>query len=416
MTPSPDSAEGILAACWRDFRRLEWRWHLLALAVLVAVLALRAAPILRSDTPNVDEATYERAFAAISEGRSPYQDRLYYYPPAFAFLGSHLTGELGVDGARLLFRCLNLGGAALTCWLAAAWWWSSSGTRRARVIERLLLALVLMLAAPGVGSGLATGNFSLTVSSWINLALHSAHSWPLLGGALLAASLLTKPLAAIALPVLAGAALASRLGRQIAPVTVLVAGGLAAGGALLLPYFHEMLAVDLHAGALDGTISLLRIARLVGWELRPIFLLILLAPLAFLAGRRYAKDRVALICVTLALVMFSSPAIWPYTATVFFPVPVMALTLARWRQNARRSGPVAAGGAKLELPLVAALAIAVLFLNGGAFDRLAPAQQIVLLLAQLAAPVLLAAYLLRSGRPASRLAPPRPTAPDRLRE
>ncbi len=396
-TGLPAPPTGLLTGCWRDFRRLDWKWHFLALATLIGVLAVHAAAVLRSDSPTIDEATYERAFAAVAEGRSPYQSPGYYYPAAFAYFGAFLVEGLGVNGARTLFRWLNLGGSALTCWLAAAWWWSTGRSVRTRFTERLLVALVLMLVAPGVGAGLATGNFSLTASSWINLALHTAGSWPILAGAILGASLITKPLAAIVLPVFAGAALSPRAGRMISPVTVVVASVLASGGFLLLPYFSEMLALEVMEGTLGGTISLLRVAHLFDFELHQVLLLVLLSPLAFLAGRRYATDRVALICSSLALVMVTSPAIWPYTATVFFPVPVMALSVARSRYEARYLGPVPARQAGLEVILVAALAIAVLFLNGGAFDRLPRGPQIVLLLAQLAAPVLLAGYVLRSA-------------------
>lgn len=397
-TASSAPTKGLLTDCWRDFRLLGWPWHLLALASLVGLLAVQTGPAIWSASTSIDEATYERAFAAVADGRSPYQTPGYYYPAAFAYLGAFFTRELGAEGARLLFRWLSLGGSALTCWLAAAWWWSARSSVRWRVTERLLVALVLLLAAPGVSAGLSTGNFSLTASSWINTGLHFAYSWPLLAGAILGASLLTKPLAAIAVPILAGAALAPRAGRKVAPATVVIAGAIAVGGWFLLPYFGEMLALEIHAGALGGTISLLRVAHLLDLEFRQVYLLALLAPLALLAGFRYATDRVALIAVSLALVMFSSPAIWPYTATVFFPVPVMALSVARSRYATRASGPAAAGGEKLELVLVAALAIAVLFLNGGAFDLLPRGAQLVLLLAQLAAPLLLAGYVLRSTR------------------
>ena len=42
--------------------------------------------------------------------------------PGLAFAGARAVEALGVSGARLLLRGLNVVGAALTCWLAAAWW------------------------------------------------------------------------------------------------------------------------------------------------------------------------------------------------------------------------------------------------------------------------------------------------------
>lgn len=389
---------GLLIDCWRDFRALAWRWHALALALLVAVLAVSAAPILTSAAPTIDESTYERAFAAVAAGQSPYSIPGYFYPPAFAFAGARAVQALGTDGARQLLRCLNVAGAALTCWLAAAWWWSPSPSARARVLERLLVALVLMRVSPCVGAGLASGNFSLAASSWINLALHAAHAWPNVAGLLLGLSLITKPLAAIVVPVFAGAATAPRVGRKIASRTVVVAAAVGAGGLLLLPYFRELLEVRLHSGTFGGTISLLRIAWLLGLDLHQGLLLILMAPFAFVAGRLWATDRVALICVALALVMFSSPATWPYTATVFFPVPVMAVSVVRARLAVRGLSLPPMRGFPLDLVLVGALALAVLFLNGGAFDRLPVWVQITLLLAQLAAPLLLAGFVLHSAR------------------
>lgn len=406
-------APGLLADCWRDFRGLAWRWHLLALALLVAALAARTAPILTSAARTIDETTYEAAFAAVAAGHSPYSVPGYFYPPAFAFAGARAVQAFGTDGARRLLRALNVAGAALTCWLAAAWWWSPSPSVRARVLERLLVALILMLVSPCVGAGLASGNFSLVASSWINLALHAAHAWPTFAGILLGTSLLTKPLAAIVLPIFAGAATARRAGRKIAPATVLVAATVCLAGVLLLPYFRELLAVRLHSGTFGGTISLLRVAWLLGWDLHQGLLLTLMSPLAFVAGRRWAADRVALIGVALAMVMLSSPATWPYTATVFFPVPVMAISVVRARFAARAGDATPARSPHLELALVGALAVSVLFLNGGAFDRLPAGAQLALLLGQLAAPVLLAAFVLRragSWESGAAAAP----APDRL--
>lgn len=388
---------GLLIDCWRDFRGLAWHWHLLALSILVAALAGSAMPILFSAAPTIDEATYESAFAAVAAGRSPYGTPGYFYPPAFAFAGARAVEALGVSGARLLLRGLNVVGAALTCWLAAAWWWSPSSSVRARVTERLLVALVLMLVSPCVGAGLASGNFSLVVSSWINLALHAAHAWPVVSGVLLGASLITKPLAAIVLPIFAGAATARRDGRKIAPATVLVAAAICFAGLLLLPYFRQLLEVRLHSGTFGGTISLLRVAWLLGLDLHQGLLLILIAPFAFVAGRRWAADRVALIALALAMVMFTSPATWPYTATVFFPVPVMAVSVVRARLALRGGASQGARSPLLDQALVGALAVSVLFLNGGAFDRLPAGVQLTLLLAQVAAPVWLAGYVLRSA-------------------
>ncbi len=393
--PAAAPAAGLLVDCWRDFRSLAWKWHLLALALLVSVLAASTVPILTSATPTIDESTYESAFAAVAAGRSPYGTPGYFYPPAFAFAGAKAVAALGASGARLLLRCLNVFGAALTCWLAAAWWWSPSPSVRARVTERLLVALVLMLVSPCVGAGLASGNFSLVASSWINLALHAAHAWPIVSGVLLGASLVTKPLAAIVLPILAGAATARRDGRKIAPATVLVAATVCLAGLLLLPYFRELLAVKLHSGTFAGTISLLRVAWLLGWDLHQGLLLALMSPLAFAAGRRWATDRVALIAVALAMVMFSSPATWPYTATVFFSVPVMAVSVVRAQFAVRPRRASEGRSPLLEPVLVGTLSLAVLFLNGGAFDRLPAGAQLALLLGQLAAPLLLAAFVLR---------------------
>lgn len=411
--PEAPPAPGLLADCWRDFRSLSWRWHLLALALLVAALAASAVPILTSAAPTIDETTYGAAFAAVAAGHSPYSVPGYFYPPAFAFVGARAVQAFGADGTRQLLRALNVAGAALTCWLAAAWWWSPSPSVRARVLERLLVALVLMLVSPGVGTGLASGNFSLVASSWINLALHSAHAWPVVSGFLLGASLITKPLAAIVLPIFAGAATAPKDGRKVAPATLLVAVTICLAGFLLLPYFRELLGVRLHSGTFGGTISLLRVAWLLGWDLPQGLLLTLMAPLAFVAGRRWAADRVALICVALALVMFTSPATWPYTATVFFPVPVMAVSVVRAQFAARTRRVPGARSPLLELGLVGALSLAVLFLNGGAFDRLPAGAQLALLLGQLAAPLLLAAYVLRRASSWESGAAEAP-APDRL--
>ncbi len=386
---------GVLAACWTDFRRLGWRWHLLAMALLVGVLALRVAPTLLSGVPQIDELCYERAFALVAAGESPYGAVGYYYPPAFAFVGSAWTRYLGVNATRALYRAVSLVAAAATCWLAAAWWWSPSRRPRAWASERIAVALGLMLATPGVHLGLEAGNFSLTAAGLINAALHAAEAWPVAAGALLGISLMTKPLAAILVPALLGAA---RVTRGRSAVTAVVAGALGAGALLLVPFRGEMLSLQMRAGTFDGTISLLRLFRLLHVDLGQLTLLALLSPVAFLVARRFGGDRSARICIALTLVLVTAPAIWLHTATLFFPVPVMALSLVRVA-IARRPGGWARAPrrARLELALVAALCVAVLFLNGGGFERLDTRLQVVLVLAPLAAPMLLCVYVLRTS-------------------
>lgn len=392
---------GVLADCWADFRRLDWRWHLLAMSLLIGVLAVRVAPSLLSGVPQIDELCYERAFALAAVGESPYGADGYYYPPAFAFVGSLWTRYLGVITTRALYRVFSLVAAAATCWLAAAWWWSPSLRPRVWMTERIAVALGLMLATPGVHLGIEAGNFSLTAAGLINAALHAAEIWPVSAGALLGISLMTKPLAAILVPALLGT---TRVTRGRSAVTAIVAGTLGAGALLLVPFRGEMLALEMTEGTFAGTISLLRLLRLLHVDLGQVTLLALLSPLAFLAARRFGGDRSARICIALTLVLVTAPAIWLHTATLFFPVPVMALSLVRAR-FARQPGGWARAPrrARLELALVASVCVAVLFLNGGGFDRLDTRLQVILVLAPLAAPLLLCAYVLRSSTSSPRV-------------
>ncbi|MEO8276851.1 MAG: hypothetical protein ABI639_11580 [Thermoanaerobaculia bacterium] len=383
-----------LAESWRDFRRLAWYWHALALALLIGFLAFAVRADLVSPRPTIDEVRYEEAFADFALGISPYEEPGYYYPPAFAFIGAFCTRELGVSGARMLFRGLNLLGAAMTCWIAAAWWRNRSPNFAAQLGSRFLVACLLMLGPPGVRLGFEAGNFSLTAAALIVGALHAAFSWPLAAGLILGLSLITKPLAAIAVPVVAGAALARKGERRIARRTIFVVGFIVVATVVTLPFHREMLALSVSPGTLNGTISLLRVSRLLHFEVHQPVLLILLSPLALFAGYRFANDRIALLSISLSLIMLTAPAIWPHTATVFFPLPVMAVSLARERYALRCAGESVGRSSAFELAQVAALATAVLFMNGGAFDSFPPVAQIVLLTAQLAAPLALGAYVL----------------------
>ncbi len=408
MAAAPDSSPQPLAAAYASWIDFGWQRHAAAVLLLAAIVALRYASQLFAAHGWVDERIYERAFARLAAGGSPYAEPGYYYLPALAYAGAALQRAIGLVPLRALLRAANVIGASVCLWVSAAWWWRARASRTRLLGERLLLAVALALAAPALQFGFEVGNLSLAISGLVVLSLQGLARRPRAAGLLLGASLLAKPMAAVVPLIL----VAATRGRRAAATTVAVlAGGVGAIGLVAFPYLGEFLAQPLTPLSVARTVSLYRLLQLLALPVDRVVIFAVVAGLAWLVAWRRSPQGAALWALSGAAMVLSAPTIWTHTLLVFLPVAIMALTLAS-APAGQRSGlddRRAARRARWELALVAALVALVLGFQGGGFEDLAPAAQLAMLLPPLAAPILLALYVARRCEPErAPLTPPRP--------
>ncbi len=372
-------------AAWR---RRSTAAHLVAVALLVAVMLARWWGMLSDPSPHLDERCYFAAFDRIAAGQSPYLNTCYAYPPAFAIAGSWAIERLGERPVLVALRGANLGGLALALWCAMAW-------LPGRWRHRLLGAVVFLMVAPPVRFGVREGNLSLAVAGVVIFALLIWRRAPVASGLLMGASIAVKPLAP-------GAVLALLAHRPIrggkkhwiaAAVAVAVSGWLI----LTFPYLDDLR--TLAAGDLVSTsLSPHRIVHVLGIHVHAVWVSAVLALALVAIARRHCFDRLQFLCFALAAALATSPLVWNHTLLLALPLQVVALQLAYDRFRAARLPLRSSAGWEFSLVALAACAIT---LGGGAsgiYDYPAVVQLFGALPPALA-PALLAGYVIRHTGP-----------------
>ena len=400
LEPASAESPDLLGPAFAGWLALPRSRHALALALLCLLGLARFWTSLCAPEPHIDEALYERAFQAVQAGHSPYTVPGYYYPTAFAFLGSWLDAQIGERAVRLGLRACNLLGLLGTLWLSAAWWFRSASARPLGEpwIERLAVAALLLVAAPGIAEGLHLGNLSFLAAGLALAGWTLAGRLPWLAGIALAASLALKPLTAAALPLLVLTPPEHRA--KSYRIAGLVGGTLTTIIWLAFPYFGELLGQKVERIGRIRTWSVYRLADVLGLEIGRLVLYVGLVALALLICWRFrgirASGSVWLAFVTATCVL-TTPLIWGHTLILFFPTLVMATRVvsARWRAG-KRSEPTWA-----EPTFVPLGCVTLLFFNPGAIDRL-PVEAL-LLLVPISAVTLLTTYVCRYGRSARTL-------------
>ncbi|MEO8274622.1 MAG: glycosyltransferase 87 family protein [Thermoanaerobaculia bacterium] len=389
--PAPTPALDLAADAWRNL--LPGR-HLFGVLLLVVAIGWRFAPSLLNPGPYGDELPHASAIRLAAEGRSPYVGHIFVYPPSTLRIGAALQ-RLSPGLPFLPMRCLIVCGLVALVWSSAAWLPGSYG-------RRLGLALLFVLLAPGVRQGIEFGNITFAAGGLLVAALLAWPRAPVLSGLALGASLLLKPLAPAGFMALA----AYRGPTEKSPTHRLrrnwVAAGVAAvvAAAALLP--DPQLAAFLRQGpavwSIDRTVSLFRLLHLAQAErFAPLALVALLALVAVVV-RRFVHDRLALLAVSVAACVVSTPVVWNHTLVLTLPLQSMALTVAWARYRA------AGRGVRTEEPTIrplwelvaVALALAALTFGEGAtaIDDQAVGLQVLGTLPQALAPILLTIYVL----------------------
>jgi len=352
---------------------------------------------LTTEIPHVDEGTYQKAFNAVQEGRSPYTVEGYYYPPAFAYLGSWLDQTLGQRGTRHGFRILAVLAVTGSLWLSTAWWWRPGldGGRqslRAAWLSRLILAGLILVTSPGIKEGFHVGNLSFLTIGLALGGLASAGWAPWLAGPALASSIAFKPLIAVALPLLVLTPPHAR--SRSYRLTGLIGGALSCALLFGFPYLFEMLGQHIERLGRIRTWSVYRLVDVLGLGLDRLVIFATLSILAVVFCHQVRNRRESWLAVVLGASILTTPLIWWHTLILFFPVLVMTLSLARarWHHLEALNTPWAE-------PVFALLAVATIFFyNAGAIDPLPTPLVVLLLVVPIAALLFTVAYVHRTNR------------------
>jgi hypothetical protein len=345
-------------------------------ALLVLLCALRFAPALLFPAPLGDELSYDRAFAAVAAGDSPFAEPGFLYPPLFAQVGAALR-RAGPMAPLYVLRAANALG--LVTLLAGCGRWLPWGWR-----GRLAAGAAVLLLSPAVYQGMTLGNVSFLVSGLVVVALVVSTRRPALSGALLALSLAIKPLGPAAVVALAAYRPPSPGRRhRLAAALALALGGLAF---LAVPGLGAFLERGSHSSVLASTVSPYRFVLLSGLSISPLWIsLPVLALVAWFVHRRSLSPDELLATAVVGCIA-ATPMVWNHTLLLTVPVQAMAFAAA-WRRRAR-----------LELAGVG-LAIVALHVAEGAtgITDFPAALQAAAALPPALAPALLLLYVLRRG-------------------
>lgn len=393
------------------------RQHLLVVSTLVVGLCALYAALVFKPGRLTDEHFYEPAIERAVAGGSPYEVAGFLYPPSFARAGSVLHRALGTEGSRYVLRGLNLLGLIFVLWFTVD---RGVGAARehARMVDDgapnvppvwLLIAVPMaLLLTPGVRFGVYVGNFSFLVGAVALFALWHADRRPVLSGVLLAATLLTKPLLAGALPLflLPGPRTASttgfisRLHRR--RVVAALLGGALAVAALWVDRYElvQMLAAEPPDLAKKRSLSIFRIANGLGLgDVRlPLFAAVVAALCLGFWGR--LVDRRHLLVASLLAVPLTTLVVWGHTLVLFYPVAAMVIGcwVARRRAAGLRGLRAGTPEDRLETVVVLGATAILVCAHPGGFADQPGIVQALLLAPPLLAPITLAAYWFRVVR------------------
>ena len=371
-------------------------WRSLSLPLLSVALftALCHWPALTSKALLVDEAYYLDAFRIVSAGASPYQVSGYLYLPSFAVLGATALTILGQPILVALLRIAAVAGVVAIVWLASA---PLAGQRT----WRIALAAGLTLT-PGVNLGLASGNTSLVVSGLVLVSLGVWPRHPMAAGCLLGGSLGIKPLAPVAILLIATHRPRSREHKHLltASIATISASVLLLGREHLPEFLRLGSSLSSEDFPFERTVSLHRLLFNLGFDTQRLYVLLAIAAIATIVARLkpWRPDQLALLAV--ATICLSTPTLWTHTLLLTLPMQILAICLAlsRLRPESGERG-IYSRRRIYELAGVAVAVLAIQFSNGVGGVGKGPSLAVAAaLLPAVIAPVAIAGYILATGR------------------
>ncbi len=371
---------------------------LIGLSTLFVVAWLWWWDILHFPVWTPDGMTYQSGIALVLKGRSPYEHSVFPYPPTVAVIGAWLTQLFGPEAFRTGFRYVNLMGGC------AAVWGSLVPIRASRFIK-LFIAVLAVLFLPAFGNALENDNLSMLSGGLSIMALVLWPCTPVSAGILLGIGIALKPIAWIALVLLAvhrpidggrkhwTAALA-------ASITVAALWSLSPGWFLSAVSQPSVKAAeaDWAEGVLN--VSLFRILACFGLKISPFLLFAGVSFVSFLYVRTRFLNRIQLLCVACAASLLSLPIVWQHTLLIITPPAFVAAETALRRYRRAREEPQGARAHRLkrlvEILFIVSGSITVLEANAyGVIGNWHPWVNGVTLLVPITVLVLLTGYVVR---------------------
>ncbi|MCB1034676.1 MAG: DUF2029 domain-containing protein [Acidobacteria bacterium] len=351
-----------LQAAYDRWTAVAFSRHAAAIGLLVLFLAAVYAPWLLSPEPLGDELVYVRAFHAVAAGRPPTTSGDYLYFPVLALAGARLEEALGPFPVLLALRGLNLLGLATALWLSLAW-------IPIRWRWRLAAAAALGALAPTYRLGMTYDNLSLASAGMVLAGLLFWSRRPWLCGSLLGLSIAVKPIAPVAVGLLA----THRPERTERTGPLPWAHRWAAGTAFLLscllffgfPYFRDTLAYARPRLA-ARSLSWHRLPHILGFEIDPLLLFVLLAFLFFLFVRSRELSPWLFLAVALTGTLAATPLVWSHTLLLSLPIQALSLQVAWWRRQERKKEGMHFRAVERFEPMLVLLAVLALQFSEGA--------------------------------------------------
>lgn len=282
--------------------------------------------ILSSPSWMCDGRNYELAIDLVRRGRSPYESRLFPYPPTIAVLGAWATELLGPETFRFIYRHVNLLSGCAAIWgslYLTGWPW----------VIRLVIAGVGIRYIPALEMGMTTDNLSIMCSGAAIAALILWQRVPFLAGILLGLSLSLKPVALLAIFLLAAHRPIDSQHRHlvtaaVAAFTFCLLQGLAPGW-----FFSGIFNPNVKATSLDWSTafinaSLYRVFTSFGLAVSPFLFPIIFLILGLIYVRRRPLNNGQLCCIACSASLLSLPVVWSHTLLLVLPVQSMAFALA----------------------------------------------------------------------------------------
>jgi len=336
-----------LEQAWAKFFQLSLARHLAGVVLVSILLAIRFWGPLASEVPVEDERVYAAAFERVAQGSSPYGELQFYYLPPFASFGAWLEQMVGLPNTLIVLRGANLFALAALLWISAASFHLSFSAR-------VVLAALFGALAPAVHLAMAWGNLS-PLAIFLFLATFVLwRSRAILGGTSFALALLVKPVAPIAIVLLA---LHRRAEGAIGPWPQVLCGAVAFGlfSAAMLPspYLREFAGLSGGVPAAGRSASLHHLLHCFGIELSAIVLLLCVAACSLALLRRRTRSAAELYGFAAVAGLFATPLVWSHTLLLVLPLEGAALAFAwlRYRTSRQISELVAVMTAILAIQL-----------------------------------------------------------------
>jgi energy-converting hydrogenase Eha subunit C len=281
--------------------------------------------------------TYQSGIDLVLKGRSPYEHSVFPYPPTVAIVGAWLLSLVGSEAFRTGFRYVNLiGGCAAV--------WASLLPLRAPWLLKLFTAILAVCFLPAFEGALQSDNLSMLTGGLTILALVLWPCRPVSAGILLGIGIALKPIALVALVLLAvqrpsdggkkhwTAALAA---------FITVAALWSLSPAWLLSAADQPSVKAAEADWAEGVlnVSLFRVLACFGLKTSPFLLLAGASFVSILYLRTRVLNPLQFLCVACAASLLSLPIVWRHTLLIVTPLAFVAAETAFNRYRRAREEP-----------------------------------------------------------------------------